>query len=36
MDIIQESFSRVKEDIDALKEEVEEMRRSLIDLCPDY
>ncbi len=33
MDNIKESFNRVKEDITNLKVEMEEMRRSLIDLC---
>jgi len=33
MDNIKESFNRVKEDIYNLKLEMEEMRRSLIDLC---
>jgi DNA-binding MarR family transcriptional regulator len=33
MDPIKESFNRVKEDIAALKVEMEEMKKSLIDLC---
>lgn len=33
MDLIKESFNRVKEDISALKAEMEEMKKSLIDLC---
>src|SRR3972149_7114501 len=33
MDPIKEAFSKVKEDIDVLKMEIEEMRSSLVDLC---
>jgi DNA-binding MarR family transcriptional regulator len=33
MDIIKESFNKVKEDIDGLRLEVEEIKKSIIDLC---
>jgi len=33
MDPIKEAFSKVKEDMDVLKMEIEEMRSSLVDLC---